>query len=208
MRHRAPTIAQNALPVIDDPWITFVPWPIQTAPVRTSTAPTTRLAMTMNIPTRGVENWFPSCWASFERFHYRLRRCSGMSPELREVQDFDLGDRAVRREEDGGRVAGAATGTASCAARDVKASPYVLRRGSVVDPRASMEATPASHKSLDVGGLPLLVEIVNEEMTSEVGDPAVPQCSRAECFLHGATGLAWLYASDGAVQDDQTALAR
>src|SRR4051794_35628036 len=106
MRHRAPTIAQNALPVIDDPWITFVPWPIQTAPVRTSTAPTTRLAMTMNIPTRGVENWFPSCWASFERFHYRLRRCSGMSPELREVQDFDLGDRAVRREEDGGRLAG------------------------------------------------------------------------------------------------------
>jgi hypothetical protein len=39
-------IAQNALPVIEDPWMRLVPWPIQTAPVNTRRAPTTRLAMT------------------------------------------------------------------------------------------------------------------------------------------------------------------
>jgi hypothetical protein len=41
----APTTVQNVLPVIDEPWMRFVPWPTQTAPVRTMTAPTTRLAI-------------------------------------------------------------------------------------------------------------------------------------------------------------------
>ena len=37
--------AQNVLPVIDEPTMMFVPWPIQTTPVRKSNAPTTRLTM-------------------------------------------------------------------------------------------------------------------------------------------------------------------
>jgi len=38
----APITAQNVLPVIDEPWMRLVPWPIQTTPVRQSKAPTTR----------------------------------------------------------------------------------------------------------------------------------------------------------------------
>src|SRR5215510_3950483 len=37
--------AQNGLPVIDDPAMMLVPWPIQTTPVRKSSAPTRRLTM-------------------------------------------------------------------------------------------------------------------------------------------------------------------
>jgi hypothetical protein len=43
--------AQNVLPVIDDPEITLTPWPIQTTPVRKSTAPSTRLAMVTQVTT-------------------------------------------------------------------------------------------------------------------------------------------------------------
>ena len=45
-----PTTAQNVLPVIDEPWISVRPWPSQTAPVRTSSAPRMRLATTSVYP--------------------------------------------------------------------------------------------------------------------------------------------------------------
>jgi len=54
----APVTAQNVLPVIEEPVITFVPWPTQTAPVRNRTAPTTRLRMVTNGTTRGANDWF------------------------------------------------------------------------------------------------------------------------------------------------------
>lgn len=41
----APTTVQNVLPVIDDPWMSVVPCPTQTAPTRTRAAPTARLAI-------------------------------------------------------------------------------------------------------------------------------------------------------------------
>ena len=42
---RAPTAAQNVLPVIDEPWMRSSPCPSHTAPVTTRSAPRTRLAM-------------------------------------------------------------------------------------------------------------------------------------------------------------------
>ena len=42
--HAAPTMAQNVLPVIDDPVITPSPCPSHTAPVKKSSPPMTRLA--------------------------------------------------------------------------------------------------------------------------------------------------------------------
>jgi len=77
--HRTPTIAQKALPVIDEPWMMFVPWPTQTAPVRTSTAPTIRLAITIRINTRGSRTSVPTDHARFERNHRRLPQCAGMT---------------------------------------------------------------------------------------------------------------------------------
>jgi hypothetical protein len=53
-----PITAQNVLPVIDDPWITFVPWPIQTTPTRMKRSPSTRLTAITTSPTRGREGRF------------------------------------------------------------------------------------------------------------------------------------------------------
>lgn len=44
MTQIAPISAQNVLPVIDEPWIRFSPCPIQTTPVRKSSAPRILLA--------------------------------------------------------------------------------------------------------------------------------------------------------------------
>src|SRR5262249_31972401 len=49
-RHTAPITAQNVLPVIDEPWIRVVTWPIQTRPVKASKAPMTRLRITTEGP--------------------------------------------------------------------------------------------------------------------------------------------------------------
>src|SRR3954447_20895058 len=54
----APITAQNVLPVIDDPWMRDVPWPIQTRPVRQSNTPTARLRMTMEMTTGAFGSWF------------------------------------------------------------------------------------------------------------------------------------------------------
>jgi hypothetical protein len=51
--------AQNVLPVIDEPRMRFVPWPIHTRPVRHRRAPTTRLRMvtTFNYARPGEPVW-------------------------------------------------------------------------------------------------------------------------------------------------------
>lgn len=54
----APMTAQKVLPVIDDPVMSVVPWPIQTTPVRERSAPTTRLAMVTSIATRWCRGRF------------------------------------------------------------------------------------------------------------------------------------------------------
>jgi hypothetical protein len=43
-----PITAQNVLPVIDDPEMRLLPWPIQTTPVRNNRAPMTRLKTTIS----------------------------------------------------------------------------------------------------------------------------------------------------------------
>jgi hypothetical protein len=58
MTQSAPTIAQNVLPVIEDPWMSCVPWPNQTAPATTSRAPTTRLAMITQLHTHDRHSRF------------------------------------------------------------------------------------------------------------------------------------------------------
>jgi hypothetical protein len=58
MTQSAPTIAQNVLPVMDDPLMSWVPWPIQTTPVMTSTAPTTRLTMITQLHTHDHDGRF------------------------------------------------------------------------------------------------------------------------------------------------------
>src|SRR4029079_1796846 len=66
---KAPITAQNVLPVIDEPWMRVVPWPIQTTPVRQSRAPTRRRRMVTEITTRArgrrfgglPEVWLPRC---------------------------------------------------------------------------------------------------------------------------------------------------
>jgi len=50
--------AQNVLPVIDEPVIALVPWPIQTIPVRKSRPPSTRLAMVTQVTTPNREDRF------------------------------------------------------------------------------------------------------------------------------------------------------
>jgi hypothetical protein len=44
-KQTAPVTAQKVLPVMDEPWMSVVPWPSQTTPGRTSKAPNTRLMM-------------------------------------------------------------------------------------------------------------------------------------------------------------------
>jgi hypothetical protein len=46
------------LPVIDEPAMTFVPWPIQTTPVRKRRSPSTRLTAITTSPTPGGESRF------------------------------------------------------------------------------------------------------------------------------------------------------
>lgn len=58
MTQSAPTIAQNVLPLIEDPWMSRVPWPIQTAPTTTSTAPNTRLAIVTRLHTHDRHSRF------------------------------------------------------------------------------------------------------------------------------------------------------
>jgi hypothetical protein len=72
MTQSAPTIAQNVLPVIEDPPMSCVPWPNQTAPARTSRAPTTRLAMITQLHTHDRHSRFATAGTriTIERSHW------------------------------------------------------------------------------------------------------------------------------------------